>query len=95
MIEFVQTSLGVEFTVRVVPRASKSAVAGEYESALRVRIASAPVDGAANDELIRLLAKKFGTPKSSVAIVSGKTSRTKRIRIAGLTVAQVKQALLV
>ncbi|HBR58759.1 MAG TPA: hypothetical protein DEA22_15025, partial [Blastocatellia bacterium] len=51
MIEFVQTSLGVEFTVRVVPRASKSAVAGEYESALRVRIASAPVDGAANDEL--------------------------------------------
>lgn len=93
MIEIRQNDDSIEFSVRVVPRASKSAIAGEYESALRVRIASAPVDGAANDELIRFLAKTLGIAKSSVAIIAGNTSKNKRIRVAGITSAEVKTAL--
>ncbi len=53
------------FDVRVVPRASKSEIVGEHDGALKVRIASPPVDGAANEELIKVLSKKFGVPKSA------------------------------
>ncbi|HMT07444.1 MAG TPA: DUF167 domain-containing protein [Pyrinomonadaceae bacterium] len=69
-------------TVRVVPRASKSEVVGEIDGVLKVRIAAPPVDGAANAELVKLLAKHFSVSKSSVEIVSGATSKTKIIRIA-------------
>ena len=71
------------FDVRVVPRASKSEIVGIHDGALKIRIASPPVDGAANTELIRLLAKQFGVPKSSVDIIAGMTSKTKRVSVAG------------
>lgn len=71
------------FDVRVVPRASKSEIVGIHDDALKMRIASPPVDGAANAELIRLLAKQFGVPKSNVEIIAGITSKTKRVSIAG------------
>ena len=69
------------FRVQVVPRASRSEVVGEHNGALRVRLAAPPVDGAANDELRRLLAKTFNVPRSSIQLVSGQSSRTKQIRI--------------
>jgi uncharacterized protein len=72
------------FTVRVVPRASKSEIVGEMDGALKVRIASPPVDGAANAELIKVLAKNFGVAKSAIEIVGGQTSKTKQIKIYGL-----------
>jgi uncharacterized protein len=71
--------------VRVIPRSSKSELCGEIDGALKVRIASPPVDGAANDELVRFLAKKFGVSRSDVAVVSGMRSRNKRIKIANLS----------
>jgi len=71
--------------VRVVPRTSRSEIVGFHDGALKIRLAAAPVDGAANAELIKLLAKKFGVAKSDVSIVSGETSRTKRIRINNLS----------
>ena len=80
------------FGVRVVPRASKSEVAGEVEGNLRVRISALPVDGAANAELVRVLAKYFGVAKSSVEIVSGQSSKTKRIRIIGVTAETARNA---
>lgn len=73
----------MNFTVRVVPRASKSEVVGEHDGALKVRIALPPVDGAANEELVKLLAKSFGVSKSAVEIVSGRSSRTKQVRVKG------------
>jgi uncharacterized protein (TIGR00251 family) len=73
----------IQFTVRVVPRSSRSEIVGEHDGALRVRLASPPVDGAANDELVKLLAKEFGVAKSAVEITSGHTSKTKRIRVSG------------
>ena len=80
-------------SVRVVPRASKSQIAGIHEDVLKVRIASPPVDGAANAELLKLLAKHFGTARSAVEIVSGETSKSKRVRIADLTVEAFEEKL--
>jgi uncharacterized protein (TIGR00251 family) len=71
----------VIFKVQVVPRSSRSEVVGEYNGSLRVRIAAPPVDGAANEELIRVLAKTFNVSRSSVTIVSGHTGKVKQISI--------------
>ena len=68
----------------MIPRAGRSGFAGLREGALLVKLAAAPVDGAANDELIALLAKILRIPKRDISLVSGERSRTKRIRIAGM-----------
>jgi hypothetical protein len=73
----------VVFRVHVVPRSSRSEVVGEHNGSLRVKIAAPPVDGAANDELIRALAKTFKVSRSAVRIVSGQSGRTKQISIHG------------
>jgi uncharacterized protein len=86
MIRFSEKDNTIIFTVRVVPRASKSEIVGELGGALKVRIASPPVDGAANSELIKLLSKQFGVSKSEVEIVSGQTSKLKQIRITNLKI---------
>lgn len=80
----------ITFTIRVVPRASKSEIVGEMGGNLRVRISAPPVDGAANDEIVKVLAKAFGVAKTSVSILSGQTSKTKRIRISGATAKQLQ-----
>lgn len=85
MIRFTQKDNALVFTVCVVPRASKSEIVGEHYRALKVRIASPPVDGAANAELIKLLAKTFGVSKSAVEIIGGHTSKNKQIKIANIT----------
>jgi uncharacterized protein (TIGR00251 family) len=83
----------VLLNIRVVPRASKSEVVGEHNGALRVRIASPPVDGAANAEVIKLLAKTCLVARSAVEIVSHQTSTTKQIRINGVTAAEIRRIL--
>lgn len=67
--------------VRVKPRASKSRVLGVREDVLEVAVAAAPVDGAANEELVRTLAEHYGVPKRAVEILSGETSRIKIVRV--------------
>ncbi len=84
MIQFVEKAGVLIFNVRVVPRASKSEIVGEMDGTLKVRIASAPVDGAANAELIKILSKKFGVAKSAVEILSGQTSKQKQVRVEGI-----------
>ncbi len=76
---------GVVLTIRVIPRASKPGLAGVRDEALLVRIAAAPVEGAANAELIETLADAFGVARRQVSILSGDRSRQKRVRITGLT----------
>ncbi len=85
MINFTEKDNTIIFTVRVVPRASKSEIVGEHDGALKVRIASPPVDGVANGELIKVFAKFFDVSKSQVEIIGGQTSKTKQIKIAKLT----------
>lgn len=80
---------GVRFDVRVQPRASRSEVAGEQEGALRVRLAAPPVNGAANDALVELLAKLLHVAKRDVRIVAGATSRRKLVEVDGVTAEQV------
>lgn len=77
------------FAVRVISRASKSEIIGELNGALKVRISSPPIDGAANAELIKTLAKFFDVPKSAVEILKGQTSSIKRIKITGATAANL------
>ncbi len=84
-----QTGGGVVFGVRVAPRASRSEVVGEHDETLRVRLAAPPVDGAANDELVKFLARALGVAKSRVEIVGGHTSRAKQVRVAGVSCADV------
>lgn len=84
MLQYSVQNGDLVFRVQVVPRASRSEVVGEHNGALRVRLAAPPVDGAANNELRRLLAETLKIPRSSVQLVSGPGSRTKRIRIAGV-----------
>lgn len=79
----------VEADIHVVPRASKTRIAGVVEARLKVQLNAPPVDGEANLALVRLLADALGVRKSAVAIVSGETSRHKRVRIEGVSVEQV------
>ena len=79
--------------VRVIPRARRSEIAGTRDHALLVRLNAPPVDGAANKALIDLLADTLDLPRSAITIVSGQTSRTKRVEIAGLTDADVAARL--
>ncbi len=81
------------FAVRVIPRAGRTGVAGTRGDALLVRLAAAPVDGAANDGLIACLAEVFDRPKRDITIVSGHTSRDKRIAVAGLAPGQAEARL--
>ena len=75
----------VVFKVQVVPRSSRSEVVGEHNGSLRIKIAAPPVDGAANEELIRVLAKTFKVSRTAVTIVSGQTGKMKQISIKGRT----------
>ena len=74
----------IRLIVRVVPRASKPGIAGTRDGALLVRLQSAPIEGAANEELIQVIAKTFGVAKRNVTIVSGERSKLKRVTISGI-----------
>jgi uncharacterized protein (TIGR00251 family) len=75
---------GIIIAVRVIPRAARAGIAGTRADALLVRLMAPPVDGAANAELIEVLADALDVPRRSVTIVSGHASRQKRVRIDGL-----------
>lgn len=68
--------------LHIQPRASRDELAGPHGDRLKVRITAPPVDGKANEHLIRFLARCFGVPKSNITLLSGETGRDKRISIA-------------
>lgn len=70
-------------SVYVQPGGAQTAWMGEFNGALKLRLAAPPVDGKANAALCTFLAKSWGVPKSAVSIVSGQTSRQKRVEITG------------
>ena len=78
----------------VVPRASKTEIVGRHGDAIKIRIKAPPVDGAANEELTRFLAKRFGVPRSAVQLLSGTSSRDKRVAITGMPADEVLASLL-
>jgi uncharacterized protein (TIGR00251 family) len=85
MIQYSEKEGALVFAVRVVPRASNSSVVGEHDGALRVRVAAPPVDGAANEELARTLARELKVAVRDVLIVGGHTSKLKQVRVSGIT----------
>ena len=82
-----------EVKVRVVPRAGRTTISGMRGDALLVRLAAAPVDGAANEALISVLAGALGCPRRSLTIVAGERSRDKRIAVEGMTRSEVDAKL--
>jgi uncharacterized protein (TIGR00251 family) len=81
MIDYSEKDGSVTFKVQVVPRASRSEIVGEHNGALRIRIAAPPVEGAANEELVRLLARVLGVPRNAIDITAGHTSKRKTVRV--------------
>ena len=73
---------GLTFSVYVQPRASKLAIVGLHDDALKIKLTAPPVGGAANQQCIQVLSKTLGVPKSDISIVGGITHRKKQIRIA-------------
>jgi uncharacterized protein len=84
---------GIEIRIYIQPRASKTEIVGLHGEALKIRVASPPVDGQANAELCRFLARHVGVPRQYVQLKSGVSSRQKRVFIEGKTLSDVAAAL--
>ncbi len=87
------STVAVFLNVRVQPRASREGIALMEDGSLKIRLAAPPVDGAANEALVRLLSELLSVPRSSVEIVSGRTSRAKIVRISGRTEEDIHRLL--
>ena len=86
------TADGVILTVRLTPKGGRDSIDGiettaDGKTVLKVRVRAAPSEGEANDALMRLIAKSLGVPPRAVILVTGQTSRVKRLKIAGPAIA--------
>lgn len=88
-----ETSKGIEVHIRAMPRASKNQIQGIYDGALKIRLTTPPVDGKANQALIKFLSKTLGIAKSQIELTQGDTSRRKTVRISGLTKPQLLERI--
>ena len=79
------TKDGAILTVHIQPKASATECVGIHGDALKIRVAASPIDGAANEELIRFLARRLSIPSTSVQIHSGASGRHKRVLVKGTT----------
>ena len=79
--------------VHVQPGAGRTAVAGRHGDALKVRVGAPPQGGRANDAVVALMSEVLGVAPAAVSIVSGASSRSKRIRVTGLAPADVERRL--
>ncbi len=84
---------GVVLTLHIQPGAKRTECAGLHGEAMKIRLAAPPVDGKANEALIVFLAKTLGVPKSNVDLISGETSRAKRVRVDGVDAETVRRVL--
>ena len=85
--------LSAIITVHVVPRASRTEVVGRHGDAIRIRLAAPPVDGAANDELVRFFVERLGVGRAAVTLKTGERGRRKTVAIDGVSRQQVERAL--
>ena len=92
-LEVTQTDGGVVLAVKVVPAGSKTAIVGQLNGMLKIKLSAAPEKGKANQCLINFLAERLGVRKNTVSIVSGATSPVKKVLIADLTVENVLNKL--
>jgi uncharacterized protein (TIGR00251 family) len=85
---------GVRLAVQITPNAKKTEVIGVLDDALKLKLQAPPVDGKANEALIKYLAQVLKVPKSAVSITHGHTSKKKLIEISGALTPQDVQRLL-
>ena len=84
---------GLTFDIQVTPRASRAGIAGVQEEALKVKVTALPVEGAANEACIKLLAKELGLKKSQMEIFAGTKSRRKTVMIKEITKAELEKRI--
>ena len=85
---------GVRLEVWAKPRAKKSRIVGVRGDAIEVSLAAPPVDGAANEELVRVLADALDVPKRAISIMRGATSQKKLVEISGVSADEARRRLL-
>jgi uncharacterized protein (TIGR00251 family) len=90
VLALTESAEGVSFRVKVAPRASRDAIAGVHDGALKVSLTAPPVEGEANQALCAFLAKQLGVAKRAVEITQGHTARLKTLRVAGVDAARVR-----
>ena len=81
MVRVRESKKGLTFDIQVIPHASRAEIAGVQEGAFKVKVTAPPVEGAANEACIKLLAKELGLKKSQMEISSGIKSRKKTVMI--------------
>ncbi len=90
MIRLIEKCGNIFFGVRLIPKSSRNKIIGEYNSALKLRLTAPPVEGEANQALVRFLAKSLGISRSQVELISGFKSKDKKISVSGLTLTELK-----
>ena len=88
-----ETAGGCRIHLHVVPRASKTQVAGLHDGRLKLQVAAPPVDGEANDAILRWAAKTLGVPRDDVTLVSGATGKRKTLAVDGVSVDEARERL--
>jgi uncharacterized protein (TIGR00251 family) len=86
---------GVILSIKLQPRASRNVIGEPLGEELKIKVTAPPVDSAANEALIKLLAEKLDCPRSKVELIRGQTARHKTLRIHGLTASQVLERLFI
>ena len=92
-LEVKEADGAITFDVQVVPRASRERLGPVHGDRLKVQLTAPPVDGAANDALVALLARALGRPRGDIEIVRGETSRKKTVRVEGAAARALHAAL--
>lgn len=95
MIDLREDKGGVNIKVKVQPRSSRNQLAGILDGALKIKLTAPPVDGSANEALLRFLAAVLKLPRNSLVLLSGQTGRNKTIRVEGVTAREVEERLLI
>lgn len=83
----------VTFAVKVVPRARRDEIAGVEGTAVKVRLNAPPVEGKANEALVKFLAAELGVRRADVEILRGETARHKLVRVRGVTAGRLRELL--
>lgn len=88
-----EVARGVRLLLVIQPRAARTEVGGPLGDALRIRVAAPPVDGAANEALVRFLAARLGVPRGAIRVTAGLSGRRKTVTVSGIGVATAVAAL--
>jgi uncharacterized protein len=88
-----ESNNSVTFSIKVVPRAKRDEIVGIENDVLKIRLTAPPVEGRANEALIKFLAQKLSLARANIEIVRGETSRTKVMRVRGISAEEVRKRL--